>query len=111
MSDTGEPLIRRRLRVNKEFKAKYEKFAEEAGYKPDAKQLAEKMTYVLMHYYQPACQTGNDYTASLYLRPLKKGLRQVHVSDDWQKNREEVGALSFDQSIAETYYNRKSFTS
>lgn len=49
LSDAVDPLIRRRLRGDKEFKAKYEKFAEEVGYKPDAEQLAKEMAYVLMN--------------------------------------------------------------
>jgi type I restriction-modification system DNA methylase subunit len=49
LSEVIEPLIRRKLRSNVEFKARYEKFAEEVGYKPDAGQLAKEMAYVFMN--------------------------------------------------------------
>ncbi|MEM3596671.1 MAG: N-6 DNA methylase [Candidatus Bathyarchaeia archaeon] len=49
LSEAVEPLIRRKLRVNEEFKAQYARFAEEVGYKPDATQLAKEMAYVFMN--------------------------------------------------------------
>jgi len=49
LSEAVEPLIRKKLRVDSEFKAKYEKFALEVGYKPDAEQLAKEMSYVFMN--------------------------------------------------------------
>ncbi|MDI6847914.1 MAG: N-6 DNA methylase [Candidatus Bathyarchaeia archaeon] len=49
LSEAVEPLIQKKLRVDEAFKAKYEKFAEEVGYKPDAGQLAKEMSYVFMN--------------------------------------------------------------
>jgi len=49
LSEAVEPLIRRKLKADEEFKAKYERFAEEVGYKPDAGQLAKEMAYVFMN--------------------------------------------------------------
>lgn len=49
LSEAVEPLIRKKLRIDSDFKARYEKFAEEVGYKPDASQLAKEMSYVLMN--------------------------------------------------------------
>ncbi|MEM4713146.1 MAG: N-6 DNA methylase [Candidatus Bathyarchaeia archaeon] len=49
LSEAVEPLIRKKLKTNEEFKAQYEKFAEEVGYKPDASQLAKEMAYVFMN--------------------------------------------------------------
>jgi len=49
LSDVVEPLIRKKLRIDEEFKTEYGKFAEEVGYKPDAGQLAKEMAYVLMN--------------------------------------------------------------
>jgi len=49
LSEVVEPLIQKKLRVDKEFKVKYEKFAEEVGYKPDSPQLAKEMSYVFMN--------------------------------------------------------------
>lgn len=49
LSDVVEPPIKRRLRVDKEFKAMSKKFAEEVGYKPDAGQLSKEMSYVFMN--------------------------------------------------------------
>lgn len=49
LSEAVEPLIRRRIRLDKEFKEKYERFAAEVGYKPDAVQLAKEMAYVFMN--------------------------------------------------------------
>lgn len=49
LSETVEPLMRRKLRIDKEFRKKYEEFAEEVGYKPDALQLAKEMAYVFMN--------------------------------------------------------------
>jgi len=49
LSEAVEPLIRKKLKTDEEFKAKYEKFAEEVGYKPDAEQLAKEMAYVFMN--------------------------------------------------------------
>lgn len=49
LSDAVEPLIRKKLRVDEEFKVKYENFAETVGYRPDAEQLAKEMAYVLMN--------------------------------------------------------------
>jgi type I restriction-modification system DNA methylase subunit len=49
LSEAVEPLIRKKLKTDEEFKAQYEKFAEEVGYKPDAGQLAKEMAYVFMN--------------------------------------------------------------
>jgi len=49
LSDTIEPLIVRKLRTDKAFREKYERFAEEVGYRPDAAQLAKEMAYVFMN--------------------------------------------------------------
>jgi len=49
LSEVVEPLIRKKLRVDEAFKAEYNKFAEEVGYKPDAGQLAKEMSYVFMN--------------------------------------------------------------
>ncbi|MEM2005514.1 MAG: N-6 DNA methylase [Zestosphaera sp.] len=49
LSEAIEPLIHKKLEVGKEFKAKYERFAEEVGYRPDASQLAKEMAYVFMN--------------------------------------------------------------
>jgi len=49
LSESVEPLIRKTLRADAEFRAKYGKFAEEVGYKPDAAQLAKEMSYVFMN--------------------------------------------------------------
>jgi type I restriction-modification system DNA methylase subunit len=49
LSEAVEPLIRKKLRIDREFKVKYEKFALEVGYKPDAEQLAKEMSYVFMN--------------------------------------------------------------
>ncbi|MEM3578431.1 MAG: N-6 DNA methylase [Candidatus Bathyarchaeia archaeon] len=49
LSEAIEPLIRKKLKTDEEFKAQYEKFAEEVGYKPDATQLAKEMAYVFMN--------------------------------------------------------------
>ena len=49
LSEVIEPLIRRKLKMDEKFKARYERFAEEAGYKPDAGQLAKEMAYVFMN--------------------------------------------------------------
>ncbi|MEM3387406.1 MAG: N-6 DNA methylase [Nitrososphaerales archaeon] len=49
LSEVVEPLIRKKLKVDEEFKARYEGFAEEVGYKPDASQLAKEMAYVFMN--------------------------------------------------------------
>jgi type I restriction-modification system DNA methylase subunit len=49
LSEAVEPLIQKKLRVDEVFKAEYEKFAEEVGYKPDAGQLAKEMSYVFMN--------------------------------------------------------------
>ncbi len=49
LSEAVEPLIRKKLKADEEFKAQYEKFAEEVGYKPDAGQLAKEMAYVFMN--------------------------------------------------------------
>jgi type I restriction-modification system DNA methylase subunit len=49
LSEAVEPLIQRKLKVDEEFKAQYERFAEEVGYKPDAGQLAKEMAYVFMN--------------------------------------------------------------
>jgi len=49
LSETIEPLIRRKIRVDEGFRARYEGFAGEVGYKPDASQLAKEMAYVFMN--------------------------------------------------------------
>jgi len=49
LSEVVEPLIRKKLKTDEAFKAEYEKFAEEVGYKPDAAQLAKEMSYVFMN--------------------------------------------------------------
>ncbi|MBS7612455.1 N-6 DNA methylase [Candidatus Bathyarchaeota archaeon] len=49
LSEAIEPLIRKKLKTDEEFKAQYERFAEEIGYKPDAGQLAKEMAYVFMN--------------------------------------------------------------
>jgi len=49
LSEAVEPLIRKKLKTDEEFKAQYEKFAEEVGYKPEAVQLAKEMAYVFMN--------------------------------------------------------------
>jgi type I restriction-modification system DNA methylase subunit len=49
LSEAVEPLIQKIIRVDAEFKTKYEKFAAEVGYKPSAEQLAKEMSYVFMN--------------------------------------------------------------
>jgi len=49
LSEAVEPLIQKKLRFDESFKAQYEEFTEEVGYKPDAKQLAKEMSYVFMN--------------------------------------------------------------
>jgi len=49
LADTIEPLIVRKLRTDRAFREKYERFAEEVGYRPDATQLAKEMAYVFMN--------------------------------------------------------------
>ncbi|MEM3697881.1 MAG: N-6 DNA methylase [Candidatus Bathyarchaeia archaeon] len=49
LSEAIEPLIRKKLKTDEEFKTQYERFAEEVGYKPDAAQLAKEMAYVFMN--------------------------------------------------------------
>ncbi|MEM0457419.1 MAG: hypothetical protein QXI01_06860 [Nitrososphaerota archaeon] len=49
LSEAIEPLVRKKLKTDEEFKVLYEKFTEEAGYKPDATQLAKEMAYIFMN--------------------------------------------------------------
>jgi type I restriction-modification system DNA methylase subunit len=49
LSEIVEPLIHKKLKTDEKFKAQYERFAEEVGYKPDASQLAKEMAYVFMN--------------------------------------------------------------
>lgn len=49
LSGIVEPLIKQKLKEDEEFKTKYEKFAEETGYRPSASQLAKEMAYIFMN--------------------------------------------------------------
>ena len=48
-ADVVAPLIKMKTKADEEFRKRYERFAEEVGYKPDAEQLAKEMSYVLMN--------------------------------------------------------------
>lgn len=49
LTERVAPLVKKRIKTDKQFKERYERFAEEVGYKPNAIHLAKEMSYVLMN--------------------------------------------------------------
>lgn len=49
LAERVAPLVKEKIKADKQFRERYEKFAEEVGCKPNAEHLAKEMSYALMN--------------------------------------------------------------